>query len=136
MRRRRKHWDTAEQAALRREFAKLYKASGWNQVQCATQLNMTQGYVSKILNHEVALEPATISHFKIKLADVLPDVLRENGEKSSSGEGTYGEPMSEELAELKESFAALVRNEPEKALSLTGVISYLRWGKKSKRKKE
>jgi len=140
MGRNRKRVGTAEQTALREEFARLYEVSGWNQMQCATELNMTQGYVSKILNDEVALEPATISHFKVRLAARHPERLAAADRKSFGAIEARTTPglakateKQEAIAELKESFEDLVRTDPEKALSLTGVISYLRSGKKKKK---
>jgi hypothetical protein len=132
--------DTPEQSALREEFARLYAVSGWNQVQCATELDMTQGYVSKILNDEVALEPATISHFKVRLAARHPEFLAAAAAPSlgkvdartSPGSGKTTQEQ-DAIAELKESFEDLVKSDPEKALSLTEVISYLRSGKKKRK---
>ncbi len=139
--------NSADQRRLRAEFMGLYEASGWKQVRCAEELNVTQGYVSKILNGGAVVEEALISHFKMKLAARNPTALRgaESGEHSaepgvhlrviSSYDSHGGKPKADDVQALREKFEKLVKTDPEAALSLKEAIAYLSDGKKKKKGK-
>jgi len=138
--------NSAEQKHLRKEFVDLYEVSGWNQVRCAEELSITQGYVSRILSGLAVVEKPIISHFKVKLAGLHPSLLRgETGEHSTRpnvhqrviapSEETGGKNKSDDLDVLRDKFEALVKSDPESALALNGVITYLSGGKKKKKGK-
>jgi transcriptional regulator with XRE-family HTH domain len=61
---------------LKREFAELFKASGWSQAEVARHLELTRGGVNGIITGDTEPSPALVKLFKYVLMSQKPDALK------------------------------------------------------------